>query len=90
MHLIKNFQKRGEQWRGIKICDSGRGFKKKSKKKFLHFLQKKLKFKTFLVKVRFERPVLSSVKRAQNKHKKNWRVQAKLSDVLSNDMTRKS
>ena len=32
--------------------------------------------KTFLVKFWFEKPVLSSAKRAQNTHKKNWRVQA--------------
>ena len=29
---------------------------------------------------------MSSAKRAQNKHKKNWRAQAKLLDVLSNDI----
>ena len=40
------------------------------------------------MKFRFERPVLSSAKRAQNKHKKNWRAQAKLLDVLSNDIIR--
>ena len=34
--------------------------------------------------------VLSSAKRAQNKHKKNWKAQAKLLDVLSNDITRKA
>ena len=43
----------------------------------------------FLVKFRFERPVLSSAKHAQNKHKKHWRAQAKLLDVLSNDILRK-
>ena len=32
--------------------------------------------------------VLSSAKRAHNEHKKNWRAQAKLSDVLSNDIMR--
>ena len=31
-----------------------------------------------MVKFRFERPVLSSAKCAQNKHKKHWRAQAKL------------
>ena len=44
----------------------------------------------FLIKFRFERPVLSSAKRAQNKHKKHWRAQAKLLDVLSNDIFQKS
>ena len=47
-------------------------------------------FRPFLVKFRFERPVLSSAKRAQNKHKKHWRAQAKLLDVLSNDNLRKA
>ena len=44
----------------------------------------------FLVKFRFERSVLRSAKRAQNKHKKNWRAQAKLLDVFSNDFMRKA
>ena len=42
------------------------------------------------VKFRFERPVLSSAKRAQNKYKKYWRAQAKLLDVLFNDIMRKA
>ena len=44
----------------------------------------------FLVKFRFGRPVLSSAKHAQNKHKKHWKVQAKLLDALSNDILRKA
>ena len=44
----------------------------------------------FLVKFRFERPVLSSAKRVQNKHKKHWRAQAKLFGVLSNDILQKA
>ena len=44
----------------------------------------------FLVKFRFECPALSSAKRAQNKHKKHWRAQAKLLDVPSNDILRKA
>ena len=43
-----------------------------------------------MVKYRFERPVLSSAKHAQNKHKKRWRAQAKLLDVLCNDILRKA
>ena len=39
---------------------------------------------------RFEWPVLSSAKRAQNKHKKYWRAQTKLLDVLSNDILQKA
>ena len=64
----------------------------------LHFLQKNFCIfckndsilRPFLVKFRFQRPVLSSAKRAQNKHKKHWRAQAKLSDVLSNDILQKA
>ena len=41
-----------------------------------------------LVKFRFERSVLSSAKRAQNKYKKNRRAQAKLLDILSTDIMR--
>ena len=41
-------------------------------------LRKKIKnysiLRSFLVKFRSERPVLSSAKRAQNKHKINWRA----------------
>ena len=40
--------------------------------------------------MRFEWPVLSSAKRAHNKHKKHWRAQAKLLDVLSNDILQKA
>ena len=46
--------------------------------------------RSFLVKFRFEYPILSSAKRAQNKHKKHWMAQAKLSDILSNDNLRKA
>ena len=44
----------------------------------------------FSVKFRFERPVLSSAKRAQNTQKKNCRAQAKLLDVLWNDIMHKA
>ena len=43
-----------------------------------------------MVKFRFQRPVLSSAKRTQNKHKKNWREQAKLLDVFFNGIMRKA
>ena len=36
----------------------------------------------FWDKFLFEQTVLSSAKRAQNKHKKNWRALAKLLDVF--------
>ena len=54
------------------------------------FYKNKSILRPFQVKFRFERPVLSCVKRAQNKHKKNWRVQAKLIDVLFHDFMRKA
>ena len=44
----------------------------------------------FLVKFRFECPVLSSAIRAQNKHKKYWKAQAKLFDVLSDNTLQKA
>ena len=50
--------------------------KKKQKNRF--FCKNDSILRSFLVKVRFERPVLSSAKRAQNKHKKHWRAQTKL------------
>ena len=72
----------------FKICDFGRGSrKKKHRKKVFAFFAKTTRFQDlFLVKFRFERPVSSSAKRAQSKHKKNWRAQAKLLDVLSNNI----
>ena len=74
----------------LKFVTLDGGLRKKTQKKLLRFLQKWLNFKTFLVKFRFEWPVLSSVKRAQNKHKKQRRAQAKLLDVLSNDILQKA
>ena len=59
---------------------------KKRKKIFAFFCKNNSSLRPFLVKLQFERPVLSCAKRAQNKHKKNWRAQAKLLDALSNDI----
>ena len=59
--------------------------RKKRKKIFVFFCKNNSILRTFLVNFRFERPALSSAKRAKNKHKKNWRAQAKLLDALSND-----
>ena len=53
---------------------------RKNAKKTWHFLQK------FWI----EWPVLSSAKCAQNKHKKHWRAQAKLLEVLFNDILQKA
>ena len=62
------------------------GLRKKTQKNFFVFCKNDSILRPFLVKFRFERPVLSSAKRAQNKYKKHWRAQAKLLDVLSDDI----
>ena len=64
--------------------------RKKRKKNFCFLCKNDSILRPFLVKFWFECPVLSSAKRAQNKHKKHWRAQAKLLDVLSNDILRKA
>ena len=63
---------------------------RKKRKKILRFLQNDSIFRPFLLEFWFERSVLSSAKCAQNKHKKHWRAQTKLLDVLSNDILRKA
>ena len=63
--------------------------RKKTRKDFCVFCKNDSALRPFLVRLCFKRPVLSSAKRAQNKHKKNWRAQAKLLDVLSDDILRK-
>ena len=55
---------------------------KQTKKIFCVFCKNDSILRPSLVKFWFERPVLNSAKRAQNKHKKHWRAQAKLLDVL--------
>ena len=86
---MKNFQKgegKGHGW-GVKICDFARESQKKTQKNFsVFFCKSNSILRPFLVRFPFERPVLSSAKRAQNKHKKNWWAQAKLLDALSNDI----
>ena len=70
MYLMKNFQKGGGHWWGVKNCDLRRGSqKKKTQKNFCVFCKNDSILRPFLVKFRFERPVLSSAKRVQNKHK---------------------
>ena len=66
------------------------GLKKKTQKHVCVFCKNDSISRTFLVKFRFEFPALSNTKRAQNKHKKHWRAQAKLLGVLSNDILRKA
>ena len=68
----------------LKFVTLNGGLRKKRKKVFFFFCKNDSILRPFLFKFRFERPVLSSAKRAQNKHKNHWRAQAKLSDVLSN------
>ena len=64
--------------------------RKKTQKNFCVFCKNDSILRPFLVKFRFERPVLSSAKRAQNKHKMHCSAQAKLFDVFSNDILRKA
>ena len=63
---------------------------KKRKKIFCGFCKNNSILRPFLVKFRFESLVLSNANRTQNKHKKHWRTQAKLLDVLCNDIMRKA
>ena len=63
---------------------------RKKGKTFWVFCKNDSILRSFLVKFGFKRPVLSSAKRAQNKPKKHWRAQAKLLDLLFNDIMRKT
>ena len=74
----------------LKFVTLDGGLRKEMQKNFCFFCENDSILRPFLVKFRFERPVLSSAKRAQNKHKKHWGAQAKLLDVLSNDILRKA
>ena len=74
----------------LKFVTLDGGLRKKTQKNFCVFCKKASILRPFLVKFRFERPILSSTKRAQNKHKKHWRAHAKLLNVLSNDILRKA
>ena len=73
----------------LKFVTLDGGLRKKCKKEFAYFA-KMTQLRPFLVKVRFERPVLSTQKRAQNKLKKHCRAQTKLLDVFSNDILRRA
>ena len=76
----------------LKFVTLDGGLRKKTKKNirknFCVFCKNDSILRPFLVKFRFECSVLSSEKRAQNNHKKNWRAQAKLLGVFSNDILR--
>ena len=85
MFLMKIFQK-GGMGEVLKFVTLDGGLRKKTQKSFCVFCKNDSILRPFLVKFRFESPVLSSAKRAQNKQKKHWRAQAKLLDVLSNEI----
>ena len=89
MYLMKNFQKGGGMGEVLKFVTLDGGLWKKAQKNFCVFCKNDSILRPSLVKFRFERPVLSSAKCVQNKHKKHWRAQAKLLNVLSNDILRK-
>ena len=74
----------------LKFVTFDGGLRKKTQKNFSVFCKNDSILRSSLVKFRFECPVLSSSKHAQNKHKKHWRAQAKLLNVLSNDILRKA
>ena len=65
------------------------GVSEKNAKKFCFFRKNDSILRPFLFKFRFERTVLNSAKRAQNQHKNHWRAQAKLLDILTNDITQR-
>ena len=88
MYLIKIFQKvEGGAWPFVTLDG---GLRKKTPKNFFVFRKNDSILRPFLVNFRSECSVLSGAKRAQNKHKKHWRAQAKLLDVLSTDILRKT
>ena len=70
----------------LKFVTFDGGLRKKRKKSLFFFCKNDSILRPFLFKFRFERTVLSSAKRAQNKHKNLCRAQAKLLDLLSNDI----
>ena len=88
MYLMKNFEK-GGMGEVLKFVTLDGGPEKNSKK-FCVVCENDSISRLVLVKFRFERPILSSAKRAQNKLKNHWRAQAKLLDILSNDILRKA
>ena len=74
----------------LKFVTLDGGLRKKRKKSCSFFCKNDSILRPFLFKFRFERrTVLRCAKRAQNKHKNRWRAQAKLLDVLSNDIMRR-
>ena len=74
----------------LKFVTLDGGLRKKRKKIFCVFCKNDSILRPFLFKFRFESPVLSNANCTQNKHKKHWRAQAKLLDILCNDIMRKA
>ena len=66
------------------------GLRKKTQKYFCVFCKNDSILRPFLVKFRFERPILSSTKVRKISINKNWKAQAKLLYGLSNDIIRKA
>ena len=66
----------------LKFMTFDRGLKKETQNNFCVFCKNNSILRPFWDKFLFECPVMSSAKRAQNKHKKNWRALAKLLDVF--------
>ena len=73
--------KGGDMGEVLKFVTLDGGLRKK-RKKVCVFCKNDSILRPFLVKFRFEWHVLSSAKRAQNKHIKHWRAQAKLLDFV--------
>ena len=80
----EKFSKGGGMGEVLKFVTLDGGLRKKN---FYVFCKNDSISRPFLVKFRFECPILSSAKCA---HKKHYRAQAKLLDVLSNDILRKA
>ena len=57
----------------LKFVTPDGGLRKKMQKNVCVFCKNNSILRSFEVKFLFERPVLSSEKHVQNKHKKNWR-----------------
>ena len=75
---MKIFQKGGGMGEVLKFVTLDGGLRKKKQKQIVFFCKTDAILRPFLFKFRFKKPVLSSTKRAQNKHKNHWRAQAKL------------
>ena len=86
----EKFSKGGGMGELLKFVTLDGDLRKKNAKNFFVFCKNDSILRPFLVKFRFEWPVLSSTKHVQNKQKKHWRAQAKLLDVLSNDILQKA